>query len=124
MPVEWVAEWSPVGVPLAGDKKVQSVTPTLPDKVYTKNPDFVQREVAGECILVPVRPKLSDVSSLYVLNETGAAVWRRIDGNRSMSEILAELAAEFDVTREQLERDLASLLDDLLNIQAIKDTIP
>ena len=98
MPVEWVAEWSPVEVPLACDKEAQSVSPSWPDKVYTKNPDFVQREVAGECILVPVRQKLSA--------------------------ILAELAAEFDVTREQLERDLAALLDDLRNIQAIEDTMP
>ena len=87
--------------------------------VYAKNPDFVQRDVAGECILVPIRPRLSDVSSLYVLNETGAAVWHRIDGNRSAASIVDELAAEFDVTRERLERDLTSLFSDLLEIQAI-----
>ncbi len=89
------------------------------ETVYAKSPDFVQRDVAGECILVPIRPKLSDVSSLYVLNETGAEVWRRIDGARSTSAIVAELVAEFDVTAERLERDLASLFGDLLEIRAI-----
>lgn len=95
-----------------------------PETIYAKNPDFVQRDVAGECILVPMRRKLSDVSSLYVLNETGAAVWRRIDGTRSTSKIVAELSAEFDVARDQLERDLRSLLDDLLEIRAIEEARP
>ena len=95
-----------------------------PETIYAKNTDFVQRDVAGECILVPIRPKLSDVNSLYVLNETGPAVWRRIDGNRSMSEIVAELSAEFDVARDQLERDLESLFDDLLEIRAIEEARP
>ena len=95
-----------------------------PATVYAKNSDFVQRDVAGECILVPIRPKLSDVSSLYVLNETGAAVWRQIDGSRSTSEIVAELVEEFEVTRERLERDLDSLLSDLLEIHAIEEVRP
>ena len=97
---------------------------TLPATIYTKNRDFVQRDVAGECILVPIRPKLSDVSSLYVLNDTGAAVWRRIDGSRPTSEIVTELVEEFDVTRERLERDLESLFVDLLEIRAIEEVRP
>ena len=97
------------------------MTSSWPDKVYAKNLDFVQREVAGECILVPVRPKLSDVSSLYVLNETGAAIWRRIDGTHSIRAILTELSNEYDVTSERLEEDLATLIDDLLSIQAIQE---
>ena len=95
-----------------------------PETIYAKNPDFVQRDVAGECILVPIRPKLSDVSCLYVLNETGAAVWRRIDGTRSTSAIVAEMAEEFEVTRELLERDLESLFGDLLEVQAIEEARP
>ena len=96
----------------------------LPETVYAKSPDFVQRDVAGECILVPIRSKLSDLSSLYVLNETGTAVWHRIDGNRSAAAIVDDLTAEFDVTRERLERDLASLFGDLLEIQAIVEAHP
>ncbi len=93
----------------------------LPDKIYSKNSSFVQREVAGEFILVPIHRQLSDVNSLYVLNETGAAIWRRIDGMRSIRAILTELSNEYDVTSEQLEKDLAALIDDLLSIRAIQE---
>ena len=94
----------------------------LPAKIYSKNPDFVHREVAGESILVPIRRQLSEVNSLYVLNETGAAVWRRIDGTRPIRAILTELSNEYDVTSEQLEKDLSTLIEDLLSIRAIEET--
>ena len=94
----------------------------LPAKIYSKTPDFVHREVAGESILVPIRRQLSEVNSLYVLNETGAAVWRRIDGTRPIRAILTELSNEYDVTSEQLEKDLSTLIEDLLSIRAIEET--
>jgi hypothetical protein len=91
------------------------------DIIYSRKADFVQREVAGEFILIPVRRRLSEANSLYVLNETGAAVWKRLDGKRSLREIIGEIIREFDVTADQLEKDLASLVEDLLSIQAIEE---
>jgi Coenzyme PQQ synthesis protein D (PqqD) len=91
------------------------------DIIYAKNSDFVQREVAGECILIPIRRQLTDVNSLYVLNETGAALWRRMDGKTPLQAILLDTLNEFDVTQTQLEQDVASLLEDLLSIHAIRE---
>jgi hypothetical protein len=90
------------------------------EHVYAKSPDYVYREVAGEFILVPIRRRLNDVASLYVLNETGAALWRRIDGTRSAREIIDDFTQEFDVAPEQLEKDFGVLLEDLLSVQAIE----
>jgi hypothetical protein len=87
--------------------------------VYSKNPDFVFRTVAGEALLVPIRRRLDQVNSLYVLNETAAAIWGRIDGRTPTAEILEALTREFDVTPARLEQDAAGLFDDLLGIEAI-----
>ena len=92
------------------------------DKVYTHSPDFVHRNVAGEFLLIPIRHRLNEVNSLYVLNETGAAFWGLIDGKRSVQEILKDLADDYDVAVEQLEKDFASLIEDLLSIRALHDT--
>ena len=92
------------------------------DKIYAKNEDFVQRDVAGECILIPISRQLSDVNSLYVLNDTGAAVWRRLDGKQSLREIAGDMSREFDVAAEQIEKDLQVLIEDLLSIRAITET--
>ena len=91
------------------------------ETVYCKNSDFVQRDVAGECILVPIKRRLSDVNSIYVLNDTGAALWNRIDGKRSVQDIHADFFEEYDVTAEQLRQDFETLLADLLSIHAIEE---
>ncbi len=91
------------------------------DKHFAKSEDFVQRTVAGECLLVPIRRRLTDTNSIYVLNETGAEVWQRLDGTRSLRDIAADLHAAYEVATEQLEQDLNGLIDDLISIEAIHE---
>lgn len=91
------------------------------DKVYVRNSDFVQREIAGEFLLIPIRRNLTDANAIYVLNQTGTEIWKRFDGERSVHQIKEELLSEFDVANEKLEQDLASLVGDLVSIQAIQE---
>jgi hypothetical protein len=91
-----------------------------PTAIYTRHPDYVQRDVAGECILVPIRRTLAEANSIYVLNETGAALWNRIDGQRTAQDIVTDFCGEYDVATDQLTKDFTSLLDDLLSIQAVE----
>ncbi len=51
--------------------------------------------------------------------ETGAAVWERLDGTRSLQEIARDLLQNYEVPPEQLEQDVQELVNDLLSIQAI-----
>lgn len=92
-----------------------------PTNVYAKNVDYIQRDVAGECILVPIRRNLTESNCIYVLNETGAALWRRIDGTRSVQAITEEFMQEYHVATEQLHQDFQTLLTDLLSIHAIHE---
>ena len=92
-----------------------------PTAIYTKHPDYVQRDVAGECILVPIRRTLTEANSIYVLNETGAALWNRIDGQRTAQDIVSDFCNEYEVATDQLAKDFTSLLDDLLSIQAVEE---
>lgn len=89
------------------------------DKIYARNQDFVQREVAGEFLLIPLQRRLTDTNSLYVLNETAAALWRAFDGQRTLREIMDEFSLAYEVPRERLEQDVATLVDDLLSIHAL-----
>ena len=92
-----------------------------PTAIYTKHPDYVQRDVAGECILVPIRRTLTEANSIYVLNETGAALWNRIDGQRTAQDIVSDFCNEYEVATDQLAKDFTALLDDLLSIQAVEE---
>ena len=51
----------------------------------------------------------------YSLNEVGGRIWELCDGNRSVSQLIATLAAEYNVSNETLEKDVCEVLEDLEN---------
>jgi len=87
--------------------------------VYLRSPDFVQREVAGECLLVPIRRGAGAPNSIYVLNETAASLWKALDGRAPLRAVIDKLHGEFEIDRAALEQDAAALVADLLSIKAI-----
>lgn len=69
--------------------------------------DVVARAIEGEIIIVPLTAGIGDADDeLYTLNETGQAIWRALDGRRTLGEIVDGLALEFDVGRVELEKDV------------------
>src|SRR5512139_314933 len=48
------------------------------------------------------------------LNLLGAEVWKLCDGTRDVGAIVGELLPRFEVGREELERDVAQFLADLV----------
>ncbi len=69
--------------------------------------DVVAREIEGELIIVPLVGGIGDADDeLYTLNETGRAIWRKLDGQRTLGEVSAALRAEFDAPQSELEADV------------------
>jgi Coenzyme PQQ synthesis protein D (PqqD) len=54
-----------------------------------------------------------DDGNYYSLNEIGSRIWELCDGNHSVSQLVATLVAEYDAPKEDLEKDVAGLLDSL-----------
>jgi len=85
------------------------------DSVCRASEDIVVREIEGEVIIVPLVSGIGDMEDeLYTLNETGRAIWEKLDGRKSLREIAGELAAEFEAPRELIERDVVGLMEELL----------
>ena len=49
----------------------------------------------------------------YSLNDIGGRIWELCDGNRSVSQLVVALAAEYDAPAEVLEKDIVELLEGL-----------
>jgi hypothetical protein len=75
--------------------------------------DVVQRQVAGETFLVPIRGRLADLQELFVLNDVGSWIWDRLDGRTSLDTLVASVVAEFDVDEPQARRDTEGFLNKL-----------
>jgi hypothetical protein len=73
----------------------------------SRKADVVQREVAGEVFLVPIRGHLADLQELFVLNETGSWIWERLDARGcAFDELVQGLILEFEVDEETARRDV------------------
>lgn len=87
--------------------------------IYKQADDLVSREIAGEVLLVPIRNNIGDLESIYTFNETGAFIWSKMDGNKSLADICDALLEEFDVSKEEAWQDITEFVDGLLTIPAL-----
>lgn len=75
--------------------------------VCTPSEDVVAREIEGEIILVPLVAGVGDADEeLYTLNETGLAIWQRLDGAATLGQVAASLGEEFDADATEIEADV------------------
>ena len=84
------------------------------DGRYLPSEDVVARNIEGELIIVPLVAGIGDLEDeLFTLNETGKAIWDRLDGRKKLNEVLAELSAEFEAPVGEIEKDLIGLVEEL-----------
>jgi hypothetical protein len=77
--------------------------------------DVVAREIEGELIIVPLVAGIGDMEDeLYTLNETGKAIWARLDGQRTLRAVAAELTTEFSAPPGEIEKDVLGLMTELM----------
>jgi len=85
------------------------------DSVCFRSDDVVAREIQGELIIIPLAAGIGDMEDeFYSLIETGRAIWSRLDGVKTLRDISAELAGEYDAPSEEIERDVTGLVAELV----------
>ena len=85
------------------------------NKIYVPSEDVVAREIEGELIIVPLVSGIGDIEDeLFTLNETGRAIWNKLDGKRSLKKLVEELSEEFEAPAGEIGKDVAGLVEELL----------
>ncbi len=85
--------------------------------VITRRKNLVEAEVDDEIVALDI-----DTGSCYGLNKVGRKIWMLISEPRSVGDVCALLAAEYDVDRETCERDVIDLLEELRRENLIETT--
>ena len=72
------------------------------------------RDVGGEMVILNLE------SGIYFgLDPVGARIWQFIGGDKTLAEVCDAMLAEYDVSREDIERDVLSLAEALRSQQLI-----
>ena len=82
-------------------------------KRFIKESSFVTRCIKDETIIVPVKGDVGDLDSIYTLDEVGSIVWKLIDGQTSVSQIVDAICSAYDTAPEEAEKDVIELLGSL-----------
>lgn len=81
--------------------------------------ELIKREIAGDTILVPVGKTVYESNGLFVLNELGAFIWDLLPEAETAESICDAVLAEYEVTREEAEKDIAEFLENLRKLNII-----
>lgn len=85
------------------------------DKSYRISKDVLAKEVEGELVIIPIKFGIGDLDSeMYALNATGMAVWNKLDGTRSLSDLINELSEQYDTPYDDIKVDVVEIVTELL----------
>lgn len=75
---------------------------------FTTSPHAVARELGDEIVILDLAS-----GTYFGLDPIGARVWLAIEAGRPLVEACDAIGEEYDVAREELERDVLDLVQDL-----------
>jgi len=83
--------------------------------VFRTSDGVVACDVGEETVLLDTKAGV-----YFGLNPVGASVWKQITCEKTIAEICAVLSLQYDVARDRLERDIATLLAELAEHRLIQ----
>lgn len=90
-------------------------------KAIKTNPNVIRRNVAGEDILIPIGDSALEHNGLFVLTPTGAEIWDALVEGKSLEEIVANMAEEYDIDTETLRKDVLGLIEKLAKLGLVTE---
>jgi Coenzyme PQQ synthesis protein D (PqqD) len=94
-------------------------------QVFRPSDDVVVRDMEGQLIIVPLVAGVGDLEAeLFSLDKTGRAIWDRLDGQRSVAEVVKELQSEYDDPEGEMTGHVQGLLSELAKRGMVVEVAP
>ena len=75
---------------------------------------FILREIMGNFVVVAVGSASKDFRGMIKLNSTAVDIWKLIQEAKDENEISELLLNQYDVERDQLEKDIRATINRLI----------
>ena len=90
------------------------------DEMLVRSQSVVARVIAGETLIVPVRAKVGDLSSIYSFNGTGTLIWKLLESPKTVRQLADAIANAYEVVPEQAERDVAEFVGEMKTVGLVE----
>lgn len=81
--------------------------------------DFILRNIAGDCILVPTGAAAEDFNGMITLSGTGEFIWRNIEKADSLDELIQMILDKYDIDENTAKREVVEFITKLMNMGMI-----
>lgn len=81
------------------------------DSIYRQSANLISKEIEGALVIVPLESGMGDLNAdLFSLNQTGAAVWKKLNGRNSLQMIIRETADEYHMPVKAVKTEIVDLI--------------
>ena len=84
------------------------------------NSDFILREIAGEHIIIPTGKTVLDFNGLITVNDVGVFLWKKLQNEISMDELVNAVLKEYDVPEKVASEDVKDFVDRLIKANILE----
>ncbi|PYG89484.1 coenzyme PQQ synthesis protein D (PqqD) [Ruminiclostridium sufflavum DSM 19573] len=82
---------------------------------------FMLREIAGQSVVVPLGARVVEFNGIMTLSESGALLWRELEKNSTMEEMVELLLTEYSIDRETARNDVEQFVQSMLDSSLIEN---
>jgi hypothetical protein len=86
---------------------------------YHRVEDIAFRQIADECLLVPVRTDPKQAMAIFSLNPVGATLWEALNVPRTEEELVERTVEAFEVDAQEAQGDVRAFLEQLEQKQLV-----
>ena len=85
----------------------------LRHQLLVRSQAVVARVVAGETLIVPIRSKVGDLTSIYSFNATGSLIWKLLESPRTAEQLAEEVVRVYEVEAAVAEHDVTNFVGEM-----------
>lgn len=85
--------------------------------------NFILKQVAGSYIVLPSGAATLDFNGMLTLNESGVLLWNTLKAGCDISGLVDALTKEYNVTRDDAQKDINEFLNKLADAGCIEGDI-
>ena len=76
--------------------------------------EFILREIAGECVLVPTGATTQEFNGLITLSDTARFIWEHIEQADSLEDMVQKILEEYEIDEETARKDAIAFIGQLV----------